>query len=192
MLGFFLYFIRGISIVKQMKIINLGFTLIELLVVTVIIGILTALGVPQLSKYSEQAGDAWRQSIIKNVAKIILADEFISLDGVNFADLDSDNNYIGTDDPVTVSDIQLRLNNQDYILSTENDGACFLYGYESTLAEHNDMLMIVDLEEGGFFYDGTDLPKREAVNITSIDCTPGNEGVTGGTWTNYQWLNFVP
>lgn len=176
-----------------MKKINSGFTLIELLVVTVIIGILTALGVPQLSKYNDRAGDAWRQAVLKNTAKIIMADEFISLDGVNFADLDSDNIFIGTADPVTIADIQLRLSNQDYLLPLENRGACFLYGYPALANKHNDLLMIVDLaESSGFFFDGTDGPKREAQNITAIDCTPGSEGVTGGDWTDFQWLNFIP
>ena len=188
----FLCFYFNCAIIDQMKI-NKGFTLIELLVVIVVIGIMTALGLPQFNKYSEQAGDAWRQDVLKNSAKIILADEFISLDGVNFADLDSDNNFNGTNDPVTVADLQLRLNNQDYILPPENRGACFLYGYESATSQHGDLLMIVDLAEtSGFFFDGTDGPKKEAVNITAIDCTPGSEGVTGGTWTNYQWLNFIP
>jgi prepilin-type N-terminal cleavage/methylation domain-containing protein len=175
-----------------------AFTLIELLVVIVIIGILAALSVPQLSKYTDQAGDAWRQTVIKNVTKIVLADEFISLDGVNFADLDADTTYVGTDDPVTIADLQSRLNNQDYILATENQEGCFLYGYTASVTNHDDMLMIVGKEsesgagEAGFIFDGTDQAKVQAKNITAISCAPGSEGVTGGTWTDYQWLNFIP
>ena len=175
-----------------------AFTLIELLVVTVIIGILSAISVPQLSKYNEQAGDAWRQSIIKNSTKILMADEFISLDGVNFADLDSDNNYIGSNDPVTVADIVARLENQDYILATENQDGCFLYGYTAAGSNHTDMILIVDKEAesgtgaAGFIFDGTDLAKQEANNVTAVTCTSGSEGVTGGTWTDYQWLNLIP
>lgn len=169
-----------------------AFTLIELLVVTVIIGILAAISVSQLSRYNEQADDSWSQAVIKNAAKIVLADEFISLDGVNFADLDEDVSYIGTTDPVTLADLKTRLEKQDYILATDNRGDCFLYGYESTSTEHDDMLMIVNMSESGFFYDGTDQAKQEAKNIMAIDCTSGSEGVTGGTWTDWQWLNMVP
>lgn len=170
-----------------------GFTLIELLVVTVIIGILSAIGVPQLSKYNEQAGDAWRQAVIKNVTKIIMADEFISLDGVNFADLDSDSVYVGTDDPVTVEDLRIRLDAQDYLLPTDNKGGCFLYGYQANSVGNDGMLFIVDKQEdAGLLFDGTDDEVKEARNITSISCVPGSEGVTGGDWTDFQWLNFIP
>lgn len=175
-----------------------AFTLIELLVVIVIVGILSVISVPQISKYNTQAGDAWRQTVIKNVAKILMADEFISLDGVNFADLDSDNTYIGTADPVTVADLQSRLNNQDYLLATENQGGCFLLGYTASASNHSDMLVIVNKEsesgtgEAGFIFDGTDPAKIQAESVTAVNCTSGSEGVTGGTWTNYQWLNFIP
>lgn len=175
-----------------------GFTLIELLVVTVIIAILSAISVPQLSKYSNQAGDARRQAVIKNVAKIIMADEFISLDGVNFADLDEDASYVGTTDPVTLADVKNRLNNQDYILVEDNQGGCYLYGYASTLVSHDEMIFIVDKDAevgtgtAGFIFDGTDGAKSQADSVTAINCTPGSEGVTGGTWTDYQWLNIIP
>jgi|GEM_PF-3164389 len=181
-----------------MKYIQKGFTLIELLVVTVIIGILSGLSVPQISKYNNQAGDAWRQALIKNASKILMADEFISLDGVNFADLDGDDDYIGANDPVTVDDVKMRLANQDYVLADENQEGCFLYGYTASSGSHIDMLMIVDkeLERGtgsaGFIFDGTDVAKVEANNITAINCEAGSEGVTGGTWTDYQWLNLIP
>lgn len=175
-----------------------GFTLIELLVVTVIVGILSALSVPQMSKYNSQAGDTWRQSLVKNVSKILMADEFVSLDGVNFADLDGDNNYLGNADPVVLDDVTLRLKNQDYILSTENQGACVLYGYKSSGTDHAEMLIVTNKDEetgtgeAGFIFDGTDASVREAGNITAVSCVSGSEGVTGGTWTGYYWLNLIP
>lgn len=175
-----------------------AFSLVELLVVIVIIGLLAVISIPQFNKYNLQAGDAWRQAIIKNVTKIMLADEFISLDGVNFADLDANLTYVGTDDPVIVYDIQNRLNNQDYPLSTDNQGGCFLYGYASGAANHEDMILVVNKESGtgtgslGFIFDGTDKAKLQAKNITAVNCAPGSEGVTGGTWTDYQWLNLIP
>lgn len=175
-----------------------GFTLIELLVVTVIIGILSSLGLPVYESQKDKSIDAWANAIIANVSKIILADEFISPDGVNFADLDSDGTYIGAADPVTRADVSARLLNQGYTLPADNRDLCFLYGYESVAAAHDDMLVVAnrtaDTGTGaaGFMFAGTDSAKIEAANITAIDCTPGSEGVTGGTWTNYQWLNLVP
>ncbi len=72
---------------------RLAFTLIEVLVVIVIIGILAVITVPQISRYQNQAENARREALVANVAKIIIADEFISLDGVNFADLDADTSW---------------------------------------------------------------------------------------------------
>jgi len=175
-----------------------AFTLIELLVVIVIIGILSVLALPQFNKYRNKAGDAWREALITNTSKIILADEFISLDGVNFADLDSDRVFAGTNDPVTVADIKARLDNQDYALAVENQNGCFLYGYEAKGSGNTNMIMIVNKEvdtgagNAGFIFNGTDTAKLNARNITAINCTPGSEGVTGGNWADYQWLNFIP
>lgn len=191
------FFYRRIKLMKKITR-PPGFTLIELLVVTVIIGILSTLGIPVLDANKDRANDGWAGAIVANASKILLADEFISLDGVNFADLDSDGTYIGTADPVTLADINTRLANQDYTLAVENRGICFLYGYESTANEHNDMIIIVNkisvtgTGSDGFSFAGSDNAKVQAENVTAINCTPGGEGVTGGTWTDYQWLNLIP
>lgn len=170
-----------------------GFTLIELLVVTVIMGILTAMGLPIFESQKDKSVDAWSDALITNTTKILMADEFTNVGRVNFADLDRDLNYIGVADAVTTADINNRLRNQDYSLSTDNKGRCFLYGYESAANNHDDMLMIVPKgNKSEFIYEGTLSAVKMAENITAIDCTPGSEGVTGGTWTDYQWLNFIP
>ncbi len=175
-----------------------GFTLIELLVVTVIIGILSSLGIASYQPTKQRATDGWSSAIVANASKILMAEQFTAGRTVNFADLDEDDNFVGAADPVTIADINLVLSTQDYILPTGNRGACFLYGYESSISNHNDMLLIVNkLVESGagvgeFHFNGTDQAAQEATNITAIDCTPGSEGVTGGTWDDYQWLNVMP
>ena len=166
--------------------------------VTVIIGILSAMGLPMYESQKDKSLDAWANAIIANATKILMADEFTSQGGVNFSDLDNDFSYLGTIDPVTVLDVTTRLDNQDYILQTDNRGLCFLYGYESTAQQHDDMLIVAEkvAESGvgaiGFNFNGTDDAKTNAANITAISCEPGSEGVTGGDWSDYQWLNLIP
>ena len=46
-----------------------GFTLIELMVVVAIVGVLTAVGLPQLSKAQDKAKDAAAQATLTNAAK---------------------------------------------------------------------------------------------------------------------------
>lgn len=175
-----------------------AFTLVELLVVTVIIGILSSLGVASYQPTKDRAIDGWSSAIIANVSKILMAEQFTAGRTVNFADLDEDDSYIGVADPVSLADINDTLITQDYVLPGDNRGACFLYGYESNANNHDDMLMIVgklaDAGTGnaGFHFNGTDNATQQASNITAINCTPGSEGVTGGTWTDYQWLNLIP
>jgi len=175
-----------------------AFTLVELLVVTVVIGILSSLGIASYQPTKQRAADGWSSAIIANASKILIAEQFTAGRTVNFADLDEDSSFAGAADPVTVSDINAVLGTQDYVLPTGNRGACFLYGYESAASKHAEMLMIVDklADSGvgavGFYFNGTDQAAQEAANITDISCTPGSEGVTGGTWTDYQWLNFIP
>ncbi len=94
---------------------------------------------------------------------------------------------------MTLADIKTRLNKQDYILASRNKGGCFLYGYASTALNYADMLVIADKKgSSDFIYSGTVVAAQEARNVTAISCVPGNEGVTGGTWAGYQWLNLIP
>lgn len=175
-----------------------GFTLIELLVVTTIIAILSGLGFPVFKDQKLRSHDAWAAAIVADVSKILMADEFTNGGNPNFADLDRDAVFSGSNDPVTNADIALRLGKQDYIMPDTNRDICFLYGYESGAAQNDDMIVVARKSLGtgagrlGFTFNGTDSTLKEGVNITAIDCTPGSEGVTGGTWTNYQWLNLIP
>ncbi len=173
-----------------------GFTLVELLVTIVITGILSSMGVATFHNHVFSANDASRLSVIRNATIIIKSDEFIS-DQVNFADLDGDGIF-GALDLVTVSDFKSRMDNQDYNLPEFTDGHCYLYGYQARVANNEEFIIITKKENdtgtggAGFIFDGTQGAINQAKNVTSMNCATGSEGVSGGDWTDFVWLNIVP
>ncbi len=178
-----------------MKIKKSGFTLIETLTVLVVVAILAGFSVATFRVYIAKSQDSYRLGAIKNMGVIIKAHGFRS-DAPNFADVDDDSVF-STADPVEIGDIAAVLGEQDYYLPKQEIDTCYLYGYESQPAEHDDFLLLVQRKdenapEGDFIYDGTEGALKEAKNITAMSCASGSEGVTGGSWTNYTWLNLTP
>ena len=57
------------ALLKSKKAVKNGFTLIELMVVVVIVGVLSAVGVPQLLAANDKAKDAAAQAEVVNAAK---------------------------------------------------------------------------------------------------------------------------
>ena len=172
-----------------------GFTLIETITVVVIVAILAAFALATFNAYLAKGRDSYRLAAIKNMSVIVKAHGFRS-DAPNFADIDDDGVFLGAD-PVEIADLVTIFGEQDYYLPKPEADTCYLYGYESTVSEVDDFLLIVarkdiDSPDGQFIYDGTEAAFREARNITGISCAAGSEGLTGGDWTNYTWLNIVP
>tara|TARA_B100001094_G_scaffold196242_1_gene190165 strand:- start:1129 stop:1527 length:399 start_codon:yes stop_codon:yes gene_type:complete len=65
-----------------------GFTLIELMVVVAIVGVLSAVGLPQLTKAQDRAKDAAAQATLTNAAKECSLSLIINGDATDYADAD--------------------------------------------------------------------------------------------------------
>ena len=65
-----------------------GFTLIELMVVVAIVGVLTAVGLPQLSKAQDKAKDAAASATLTNAAKECSLSLIVNGDASDYADTD--------------------------------------------------------------------------------------------------------
>lgn len=172
-----------------------GFTLIETITVVVIIGVLAAFAIATFDVYLSKGRDSYRLAAVKNMAVIVKAHGFRS-DAPNFADIDDDDLFAAPD-PVSIQDLADIFSEQDYYLPKQEPDTCYLYGYESAPTEHDDFILIVGRNdtgavEGPFMFDGTEEAFKQARNVTAITCDSGSEGVTGGTWTGYTWLNLTP
>ena len=75
-----------------------GFTLIELMVVVAIVGVLSAVGLPQLTKAQDRAKDTAAVSTLTNAAKECSLELIGGVDGYTFADPGPFTGVVGTCD----------------------------------------------------------------------------------------------
>ena len=76
------------ALTKSKKSVKNGFTLIELMVVVAIVGVLTAVGLPELSKAQDKAKDNAAKATLTNAAKQCSLSLIMNGDASDYADAD--------------------------------------------------------------------------------------------------------